>query len=384
MPRREGRAALTGIQSIDIVKEPASGALLLRSVDLQIERPPTGQSVIFPVFIELPPDVDRSSSSVAALIEGCAATSGGRTCAAGPPDDGAASDLIVAFEFDDPDQRIAQLRLRYGNRSATLSRTERVQFRPTDDARERWRALGLIIGTLAAGQNTRPDEVVSITPQPPRDAASAPLASPIASTPQRARWHLSVDGGFVAGPGIDPSPSAGLFVRASFAPWSLPIGATAAYRQERQWPASDFDVDLGSASLGGFARFELGTVGLEARAEILRQFIALSADDAASGASETRFRWRTGFRAGLDVDLPLAPRFSFLVGVDAVVLDQSTVIRVLNVERGDIPAFHFDGRLAVRFTLDPKRQPPTANRSTSPLPNTESLAGRTKSDSSAL
>jgi hypothetical protein len=310
---------------------------------------------MLPVFIELPPNVDRSSTSVAALIEGCTATSGGRTCSANPSDN-APSQMVVTFAFDDSEQRVARLRLRFGKRDAPVWRTEWLEFRSTDDRTERWRALGLLIGTLAAGYPERPQEIApSAVPPAEQVSPSAPIALPSAGKVRQSRWHLSLDAGVVASPGIDASsPGAGLFARASFAPWSLPIGATVAYRQERQWPASDFQLDLGSASLGGFARVELGRAALEGRAEVVRQFVILSADDAASGTSETHYRWQTGFRAGLDLDLRLSLRFSLIAGADTVVLEQRTTIRVQNVGKGDLPAFYIDGRLGVRFTLDPK------------------------------
>jgi hypothetical protein len=313
--------------------------------------------VILPVFIDLPPNVDRSSASVAALVEGCAATSSGRTCLVNPSSD-ATYDLVVTFAFNDAEQRVAELQLRRGSRAAPVWRTEWVEFRPTDDRRERWRALGLIIGTLAAGNTEHPEEgAPALAPMVTQDAPSAlRLPPPVERGNRKSRWNLYLDGGLVAGPGLDAStPSLGLFGRASFAPWSLPVGMTAAYRQERQWATSDFGLDLGSASLGAFARVELGqAAGIEARAEVVRRFVILSADDTASGTTETHYRWQTGFRVGFDLDLRFATRFSFLAGADAVVLDQTTVVRVQNAIKGDIPAFYIDGRLGIRFTLDPK------------------------------
>src|SRR5262249_24077403 len=132
------------------------------------------------------------------------------------------------------------------------------------------------------------------------------------------KTELWIDAGLVAGPSLNEgSWKGGGSGRASLtlAPW--PIGVTTSMAYERQLTGTrDFTLQLPSASLGAFTFVSIGPGVVVGRLEVVERLIVLSASDRATGASETRHRWQTGGRGGLEAGLPVGRGFWLTGGAD--------------------------------------------------------------------
>lgn len=303
--------------------------------------------MIFPVFIELPAG-DIPPSAAVALIDACSAGAAGRVCRLTDSALTAESDVVASVDFTGPEQRLATVRLGLGWRKERTWQTRRLEFRAADESTERWRSVGLVIGALAADYARLPGANKSENGGGPPDVH---VKRPLMKAPPRTWW---VDGGLVSTAPVDGIPwRGGVYARASLAPWPVPIAATASFRYERRLAgASDFDLELSSGSLGAALRVEVGGFGVEARLEVLRQFVVLSASDD-NGSSERRGRWHTGVRGGLDVDLRLGDHFLAVVGADATLLDAPTRIEVRNRPVGVVSSVGLAALLGLRWSSDP-------------------------------
>jgi hypothetical protein len=300
--------------------------------------------VIFPVLIELPTG-DTAPSAAAALVEACSASAAGRICQLSDSARSAESDVVASVDFVDPGQRLAMIRIGLGQAPERTWQTRRMEFRAADDATERWRSVGLVIGTLAADY-TRPER--------PREPERATREAPSPTVNPTRQRGLSIDGGFVGGVALNGAPwTAGPYARASFLPGHFPVAFTIAFRYEKDIDSGqDFDLEFASGSVGAAGRRMLGPVGLQLRLELLRQLIVLSAQDGATGTIESRGRWHTGARAGVDADVHLAGSFFVVGGADATLLDAPTRIQVRNVGEGEAPSLAIAAILGLRWSSD--------------------------------
>jgi len=308
--------------------------------------------VIFPVFIELPAG-DVPSSAAVALVDACNASAAGRVCRLTASARAEESDVVATVGFSGPEQRSATVRLGLGPPGERTWQTRRLEFRPTDESTERWRSVGLVIGALAADYARPPER------PPPADKVE-PSATPVEPTkhpePQPSARDVlwSIDGGLVSTTPFDQASwRAGAYARASLRPWRAPIALTTSLRYERQLAgAADFDLELGAFSAGAAIRAIMGPVGLEARLEGLRQIVVLSAHDDA-GNDETRGRWHTGLRVGLDVDFRLWGSVLFVAGADATFVDAPTPIEVRNRPAGAVSTITPTVLLGLRWSSEP-------------------------------
>lgn len=128
-----------------------------------------------PVVIELPPK-DVASEHAPALVAACSDAVEDGDCQLGEPAGGKSRAVaIVAWNEARQKCRI-ELGLRRGDE--TRWGTRELEFDPGDPMVERWRAVGLVIGTLV-GRAER--EAAAAAPREPTDAASAkppPNAAP--------------------------------------------------------------------------------------------------------------------------------------------------------------------------------------------------------------
>ena len=301
------------------------------------------ERVIFPVFIELPTS-DAPPSAAAALINACRASAAGRSCELSVSARSAESDVVASVDFVDAEQRLATIRIGLGQLPGRTWQTRRMEFRPADDTVERWRSVGLVIGTLAADYTQQ-------RPERPVEAATPVRETPPPFTGARGR-SLSIDAGLVGGIALNGAPwSGGPHARASLFPWRAPVAITLALRYEKDLEGGqDFDLEVGSGSVGAAGRWLLGPIGLQPRLELLRQLIVLSAKDAATGAVQSRGRWHTGARAGLDADIHLTGGFFVVGGVDATWVDAPTAIEVRNVSEGELPSLAVTANVGLRWS----------------------------------
>jgi hypothetical protein len=217
---------------------------------------------------------------------------------------------------------------------------------------ERWRSMGLIIGAIAtadAPEQPPPD------PREPPKAMSAVPPAPSVDADKKTTSRLWFDAGGVGGPALDHGRwRAGMWIGVAWAPLRIPAALVASVRYESRFSdGGDFDLTLGSGSLGvlGFARF--GSFVLEGRVEMLRRILVVSAADEARGVGETRHRWETGVRAGGDIVAPLGEsRFSMVAGADATYVGEGTAIAVSGQRVGRLPSVAGSALLGLRYTTE--------------------------------
>ncbi len=299
--------------------------------------------MIFPVFIELPTG-DAPPSAAAALVAACSASAAGRVCQLSVSARSAESDVVASVDFVDSEQRLATIRIGLGLAAERTWQTRRMEFRAADDLTERWRSVGLVIGTLAADYTTQ------TRAEPLREPETVVREAPAVTAP-RGR-SFAIEGGFVSGLPLNGAPwSGGPYARASFSPTRWPVAIIAAFRYEKDLESGqDFDLELASGSIGAAGRMMLGAVGLQLRLELLRQLIVLSAEDPTTRAVESRGRWHTGARAGLDADVRLTGGFFVVGGVDATLVDAPTQLQVRNVGEGELPNLAVAANLGLRWS----------------------------------
>ena len=290
-----------------------------------------------------------AAPSAAAMIEACNA-SAGRTCeiVESTPTD---SDAVahVAWKGSERLQAVVQVGLGRGDHRRWNERE--IEFKPTDDVAERWRSIGLIIGATATAETPDPPALDKSTPP---DTVSSVGAAPKDRTGKGTFSHFWLDAGGVGGPALDDGRwRAGVWIGGAWAPSKLPVAMVASVRYERRFSTGDFELSMGSGSLGVLGFLDFGPVALEGRVEVMRRILVLSAADEATGVSETRHRWETGVRAGGDWVVPLrASRLSIVVGADLTYAWEGSEIAVRRQAVGHLPKVVGSAVVGLRWSLE--------------------------------
>ncbi len=180
-----------------------------------------------------------------------------------------------------------------GQRGAALDQD--LAFRDTDELEERWRSVGLTVGTLAANAVPPPSPV-----QPPPRAREP--ARPVRAL--RAQASL----GTVAGPGFDNGPwRIGAWVRGDLAlsplPLSLFVDATHAQSAGRVRDVSGSWTTV-AVGAGAFAEIDALQLRLGVRLAGTGERIGAAARDSSTGQQAGGARWVPGARAGLELLWP--------------------------------------------------------------------------------
>jgi hypothetical protein len=300
--------------------------------------------VPLPVLIELP---NSPPSGAAAVVEACSAGTDGRECLLVSSVGRADSDVVATVTWRDAERRVAVIRLGLGLGEARVWQTRDIEFKATDDPNERWRSVGLVIAGIAADYA----HVIART-EPARPAKTE--KEPDTRADQRRKTELWIDASLVAGPSLNEgSWKGGASGRASLtlAPWPLAVTASVAY--ERQLTGThDFTLQLPTASLGALVFMEVGPGVVVGRFEVVERLLVLSASDRATGTSETRHRWQTGGRGGLEAGLPIGAGFWLTGGADVTIVGSSTEIQVLNGSVGRLPGVATSVLLGARWALN--------------------------------
>jgi hypothetical protein len=300
--------------------------------------------VPLPVLIDLP---NSPPSGAAAVVEACSAGTDGRECLLVSSMGRADSDVVATVTWKDADRRVAVIRMGLGLGENRAWQTRDIEFKATDDPNERWRSVGLVIAGIAADYAHAHVEVAR-----PAKAEREPETAPA----RRRNTELWFDASFVAGPSLNEgSWKGGVAGRTSLtlAPW--PLGVTASFAYERQLTgARDFTLEWPSASLGALAFVEIGPAVVVGRVEVVERLLVLSASDGATGASETRHRWQTGGRGGVEAGLPMGGGFWLTAGADVTILGSATEIQVLNASVGRLPGVAASVLLGARWVVNPR------------------------------
>ncbi len=321
--------------------------------------------IVPPVVLIEMPEADRASPLARALVNACSQGVAQGHCALATDAEEPDVMAVAIVRWEDVDRRAVSLTVgvRRVSRSQWLSRS--IEFRQSDALTERWRAVGLVIATLAGEAEARAREVsatpdargsnavpsastgapgASAPPSAAANVASAPAtdevaaSTPSTSTRRPARERAWIDAGGLLDPGVgDAWLRGGGWLRASYRPSAIPIYAHLGGRYAVA-PAVRSELSLawasGSAGAGTVIAFGALPVRMEFHAEAVAQLVRVDARDTDAARSETRDRFVWGGRGGMDVAWHFAPAWGLVGGGELNVLSSGTVVRVANQREG--------------------------------------------------
>ncbi|MBI4701183.1 MAG: hypothetical protein HY744_08500 [Deltaproteobacteria bacterium] len=257
------------------------------------------------------------------LVSACTeALAEGSCVLAGKVGEGQAVPAQAVVVWDDPDRQNVRIWVAF-RRETSVDRVERtMRFGAADDPAERWRTVGLMIGTLV-GRTVgpgAPGAAPAPTPEPGAPArpgrrppeGRAPRGSRSAGGQARpaGRHHRPVwaSAGALTGPGFDSGMWRwGGWLRGGYAFESVPLmfcGAVSyALRPEDEQGLAAHWVSVGGGG-GVHASVPSVRLGLDARLEVVADRFGVSAADKATGAEESGSHWRPAARLGLDAWWP--------------------------------------------------------------------------------
>lgn len=287
----------------------------------------------------------RADESLARIVvDACTAALAEDRCAVAPSPSGARVSATVELDESAPAARI-ELR----NPSLTVARV--LRFAPGDSPAERWKSIGLVIGTLAeSASSDAPHGEPAGNPSPTRAPSPAPglasndaPAAPIGalSTPQARRLWL--DAGLVIGPALDDGTwRAGPAVTASYGLGETPLSAGISVRfTTRPSDARGVAVTWLSAGAGLGARlpFAERKVWVEPRAELVAEQMRASIDDPSSGRADDAALWSAGARLVTLVSWMPSDTFGVWAGGEVTALQAGVSIRVGRDETARLAPF---------------------------------------------
>lgn len=308
-----------------------------------------------PVVIELA-QADQGSPNAAELVRACTEAASGSECRTGGAADEAGARAIVIVSWADGRQQARiEIGLSRDGKSRWVSR--QLVFKDSDPEPERWRAVGLVVGTLV-GETEREAEPSPPAPAPPPTSSPpAPAPTPSAprplapASPERPpRLWLGVEG--LGGPALDDGTwrlGAGVFV--GYDVPGFPVMASVAARylargaDEQQVDARWFGVSLGL----GLHTEPVAGARIEGRGEALLERIEASV----SGARrDFRGRWYPGMRLVLAGGPKLGDWGLLMFGGELSGISQGTVITLENQAVGRAPPLTWTLGVGARVKLD--------------------------------
>jgi|SoiMethySBSTD1v2_1073268.scaffolds.fasta_scaffold16473_11 hypothetical protein len=285
-----------------------------------------------PVVVELPQDAAPREAAV--LIEACSRSLPERGCR-----------LSTRERDSEPRGGVALVRRR-GDRTIVIElgvRRDRevrwvlreLDFRPDDPPEERWRAAGLVIGTLV-GQAEREAQSEPPVKAPPPPTPLAPRGSAPTEPPER-EWkaELGIDG--ITGPALERGA------------WRFGAGLAAGYRLGHSPALVQLDLryaaraaDAGGLSLNfASAAIEAGVeadvsrpLKLRSSAGVVVERLGASIQSPESGATDSGARFAPGGRVGFGFVFLPAEFIGILAGAEGSVLASPTRLRIAGEDAG--------------------------------------------------
>jgi len=225
-----------------------------------------------------------------------------------------------------------------------------LSFKPDDPPAERWRAVGLVIGTLVG------EAEVSKTAEhaAPPAARSRPPELPSPHRPEHSRpgFWLGLDA--LAGPALDDGTwRFGGGLRTEYRPARIgPIGVASARYELRPRSDSGVGVDWMSASLGAGVTAGLGeAVSAETSVSMVIERIHADVEDPESGATDDGSRWVLGGRLEAGAIAFVSPRLGFWAGGSLGLPASSTRILLRDRPLGLVPSPSFGLAFGLRAGL---------------------------------
>jgi hypothetical protein len=272
------------------------------------------------VVVELP-QPSPSAQQVEVLLEACSRAAAPSRCELGQGDMPVSpSRLRATVHAADTASTAVTVQVQGHNDSLAQTLT----FRERDDLSERWRAVGLAIGTLASEMTVSPESSAD-QPAPAIRTAPAPTATRSSLAPFGAI-------GALAGPGFNPGPwRVGGWLRAGIdlRPIHLMLLADGSYsvaaRNEAFVDGSWVGLALG---VGSFHDVDALDLRLQIHAAGTVDRIHAGVRVPSDGASDTGSRWVPGARMGVGVQWPSRSWLALSLDADGWWTPSPTHIRV--------------------------------------------------------
>jgi hypothetical protein len=300
-----------------------------------------------------------SDDALAVLVASCTRTAREAECVLtkNASDQQPAAVAIVSQQGED------KLRVEVGVRQGDHDswHTKDFAFLASDQALDRWRAVGFAIGTLAESDPPpvpRPASAPEKPAEPPSGPVSALPPPPSAPKPKqkpKPSPQLFVGAMAIFGRGLDQGPwRIGSALYADLGLQRVPVfftfGGSAATRvTSDSFGASARWIDLfGGAGVGLLGA--LGSSGLELRAQLLAEEFDVSASSV-DGRSDEKNRWIFGVQGELGGRLEVVPDLFLTAGVSAADLSSPTDVHVGTSYIGSAAIFRYLGSFGIRVRL---------------------------------
>lgn len=251
-------------------------------------------------------------------------------------------DIVAIVEWDE-NHRLARIRVANAEDvSHVLER--RLEFQESDRESERWRSVGLTIGTMVDSlvepeRPTSSEKEVRAEQKPPsppvgkaegpHDVQKNPLSLVPTNSAPPERTILWVDATGVTGPGLDDGFWRwGGQARVSYSPFeSVLVLATIGYALRQR--VEEVSVTWTTAGLGIGYRLQATTVSeLRFHADIVGELVSANVEDSTSGDSDDGHVFDLGVGTGIDGAWNVTHWLGLVVGGELASTSKATDIRV--------------------------------------------------------
>jgi hypothetical protein len=309
------------------------------------------------VVVEVAP-ADADPRLLHTLVEACTnAVASGHCELADSATDEESAYAVAVVSWQNAERVRVEVGVRQDSRAEW--RSKRLSFRSEDDEAERWRAAGLTIGTLVgeieqtvAEQSEQPALTPGEARPPQPDSAPEVRPAPAMRPSSRNIW---LDLGFSSGPGLDSDAwRLGGFARAAYRPHSSLFAAISASHAIRPEDARALRISWTTAGLGGGLALSPGhaAFGFDLRAEMLLQYVLVSATDPDDDQQGSAHAWLVGLQAGVDVSLRVARPFELLLGAQVSGLNKVVEVRLKDELAGEAARIQYALQGGARFRFD--------------------------------
>lgn len=283
-----------------------------------------------------PPDAGHETT--AALVEACSAAFARGRCELGSgllgsrralvrwSEDGASAAIEVETSGSSPERR-------------------ELNFTATDASIERWRAVGLVIGTLARDSED-PASPVEHTAEPkPTPKRRVPDAKPLSTERVPPSTWLTL--AFATGP-LGDTLAYGASLRAAHVVMGPAFASVSLRYLTRPEDAHGVTLDLFAPSLGGGVRYSLGS-GFELGGRVDATVELARARARSGGRSESASRVAVGGRVGCDAALAVAGPLSLELGGDVSYIGRPIQLRVASRDVEELSPLRLTGLFGLRW-----------------------------------
>jgi hypothetical protein len=312
------------------------------------------------IVIELPA-TDATSPFADALLDACNhGPNPDVHCTLASDTEAAPPSMIAVVSWQSPARLAVEVQVGVRETSGPQWSTRRLTFTETDAELERWRAVGLVIATLArqaTDASSSPPAVTPPTPPPPKPPSVDSAAQLPAAGAQHGAWTLELAGELARGrSGVFGAYGGSLRLGRRITPRLLFATASARY------DLAPFDDHVAlrwawlTAGVGIMAPLGNPQVTFEVRLEPTLGAISARLDQSAGGDSASGWLW--GLREGAGVTWWWSQWLGLAISADAYQVNRGIVTRV-SVNGDTAPSTRrvqplgWSSSFGLRFGLDP-------------------------------